>query len=178
MNPFAYVAINSVLPVIPDLAHRLNLSMMFAGFFCSIWYFARLAAFYLLWQWPGWHYRFRWMLGGYLMLIASFLALLTIPHLWVVVLAQIVFGFGVGLAYYSSLYYSMDVGEASSSHGGFHEAAIGAGVFVGPAVGAATLHFFPQHPGSNAWAVSALLLCGAMIIAALKWRVVRTTATR
>jgi len=59
--------------------------------------------------------------------------------------AQILFGFSVGLIYYSSLYYSMDVGEASGAHGGFHEAALGVGIFAGPAVGATTLFLFPHY---------------------------------
>ena len=43
-NPFAYMAINTVLAVIPGLAKRHDLSPMFAGFFCSVWLFARLGA--------------------------------------------------------------------------------------------------------------------------------------
>ena len=172
-NPFAYVAINSLIPVIPEVASRLNLSLVFAGFFCSIWYFARMGAFLLLWLWPGWHYRFRWLLGAYVSLIVSFLALLLVPHLWVVIVAQIVFGFAVGLSYYSSLYYSMDVGDASSSHGGFHEAAIGAGVFSGPAVGAVTLYLWPQYPRGDAWAVSGLLVLGGFAILAVRSRMAR-----
>jgi len=65
------------------------------------------------------------------------------------------------LIYYSSLFYSMDVGgESQGEHGGLHEAAIGAGVFVGPAVGAAALQFFPMHSNNGVFAVSVLLLIG------------------
>ncbi len=42
------------------------------------------------------------------------------------VVAQIAFGISVGLIYYSSLFYSMDVGETKGEHGGLHEAMIGA----------------------------------------------------
>ena len=62
--------------------------------------------------------------------------------------------------YYSSLFYSMDVGEASSEHGGLHEAFIGAGIFLGPATGAAALTLAPQSPNAATWAVSALLTVG------------------
>ena len=169
-NPFAYMAINSVIPVIPDLAAKLNLSLVFTGFFCSIWFFARLGSFILFWLWPGWHYRFRWLIGSYVVMIACFLALLLIPNLWVLIVAQTLFGMTVGLAYYSSLYYSMDVGEGQSDHGGFHEAAIGAGVFVGPALGALALYWLPQEANAGAWAVGILLLIGmaAMISIRLK----------
>ena len=60
----------------------------------------------------------------------------------------------------------MDVGETKGEHGGLHEAAIGAGIFMGPAVGATALRFFPQHSSSSIWAVSGLLLMG---LAGLIW---------
>ena len=61
-NPFAYIAINTLIAVMPGLAQRLELSTMLAGFYGSVWCFARVVAFVGLWLWPGWHYRFRWLL--------------------------------------------------------------------------------------------------------------------
>lgn len=159
-NPFAYIAINSILPVMPSLARKLELSPMLAGFFCSIWLFARLAAFLVLWLWPGWHYRRGWFFGAYGMVMASYLTILLSTHLVVLVFAQLAFGLGLGLLYYSSLFYSMDVGDTKGVHGGFHEAAIGIGIFGGPAVGAAALHFLPGVPDGAAWTVSVVLLAG------------------
>ena len=40
------------------------------GFVCSLWCFVRLGAFVLLWRWPGWHYRFRWLVTAFALLIA------------------------------------------------------------------------------------------------------------
>lgn len=163
-NPFAYVAINTVFAVMPELANRLNLSLALAGIICSLWLFARLGAFVWLWLWPGWHYHYGWMTAAYVALLGSFALILLVPVLWVVVVAQIFFGLSVGLLYYSSLFYSMDVGETKGEHGGFHEAAIGAGIFLGPAVGAAALYFMPGYPASGAWAVSGLLLVGGVLM--------------
>jgi predicted MFS family arabinose efflux permease len=159
-NPFAYIGINTLIAVVPGVARRLELSTMMAGFCCSAWCFARLAAFALLWQWNGWHYRFRWLLLAYLMLTVSFVTILLVPNLAVLVLAQLLFGGAVGLLYYSSLFYSMDLSDTKGEHGGLHEAAIGLGNFAGPAVGAAALQFLPQYPHSGALAVTLLLLCG------------------
>ena len=159
-NPCAYIAINTLLAVIPGLAVRLHLSPMLAGFTCSLWCFARLGTFLVLWSWPGWHYRFRWLVTAFSILVISFTAILIVPSLAVLLVAQIFFGAAIGLIYYSSLFYSMDASEIKSEHGGIHEAAIGVGNFVGPAVGAASLQFFPQYANSGAVAVSALLLCG------------------
>ncbi len=164
--PFAYIAINTLLAVIPARASALNLSTADAGVFNSLWFFVRVGAFVLLWRWTGWHYRFRWLLAAFAGLSISFIVLLTSEQFVLLLAAQVVFGFATGLIYYSSLFYAMDVGEAKGEHGGFHESAIGLGICIGPALGAATLHFAPSQPDSGAWAVAALLACG---FAALVW---------
>ena len=167
-NPFAYIAINTILAVIPQLAAKLHLSTTESGIFCSLWFFVRLGAFVLLWQWTKWHYKFRWLLAAFLALIVSFTTLLLAGQLWVLVLAQIVFGFATGLIYYSSLFYSMDVGETKGEHGGLHEAALGTGIFAGPAVGAAALWLAPASANVGTWAVSGLLVCGLLGLVALR----------
>jgi predicted MFS family arabinose efflux permease len=137
--------------------------------------FGRFAAFALLWQWSGWHYRFRWLLGAFLLLIASVVAILLAHELWIVVLAQIFFGLATGLIYYSSLFYSMDAGDSKGEHGGLHEAFIGAGICFGPAFGAAALQLAPQNPNAGVWAVSGLLVCGLM---GLIWLRLKTPNTK
>jgi predicted MFS family arabinose efflux permease len=159
-NPFAYIAINTLIAVIPGIAAKFQLSPMLAGFICSLWCFVRLGVFFALWFWTGWHYRFRWLATAFALLILGFAAILVAPDLAVLIVAQIFFGAAIGLIYYSSLFYSMDASETKSEHGGIHEAAIGAGNCIGPAVGAASLQFLPQFASSGAIAVSALLLCG------------------
>lgn len=167
-NPFAYMAINTVIAVMPNLAGNLNLSLAMAGVVCSLWFIARLVAFTVLWKWPGWHYRFRWLVSAYGLMITSFLLMLTVPRIWVVVPAQLVFGLCVGLLYYSSLFYSMDVGETKGEHGGIHESALGGGVFVGPAVGATTLYLYPHATSLSIGVVSFLLLIGGIAMVTIK----------
>jgi MFS family permease len=171
-NPFAYIAINTLIAVIPGLAARMHLSPMLAGFTCSLWCFARLGTFLVLRSWPGWHYRFRWLVTAFAVLVVSFASILIVPSLAVLLVAQIFFGVAIGLIYYSSLFYSMDASEIKSEHGGIHEAAIGVGNFVGPAVGAASLQWMPQYASSGAVAVSALLLCGFGALLAI-WKTAR-----
>jgi MFS family permease len=169
-NPFAYVAINSLIPMIPFIAHKLELTPMLAGFFCSVWLFSRFGAFWLLWVWHGWHYRQGYLLGAYSMMVLCFGAMLLSTHLLLLVVAQAGFGITTGLIYYSSLYYSMDVGEAKGEHGGLHEAAIGFGNMAGPGLSAAALGFYTTNPQSGTWAVCALLIVGftAMVVMGLK----------
>ncbi len=159
-NPLAYLAINTLIAVLPGIAAKFNLSPMEAGFMCSLWCFARVVAFIVLWKWAGWHYRFRWLVAAYGLLIISFAMILMAHSLAAIVIAQLFFGVTVGLMYYSSLFYAMDASETKSEHGGIHEAAIGVGNFLGPAVGAAAIWFAPQSATAGAWAVSGLLAAG------------------
>ena len=159
-SPFSYVAINTVIPLIPSLAEKLSLSTGMAGIVCSLWMFARLAAFAAFWRWTGWHYRFRWLAGSFLLMIVCFFGLLMSPSIGLLLVAQVGFGLTIGLIYYSSLYYSMNVTENHGSNAGFHEAMIGVGLFVGPAVGAATFYLAPTAIGIGVWSVGGLLCAG------------------
>ncbi|MGV8059252.1 MAG: MFS transporter [Smithellaceae bacterium] len=159
-NPSSYVAINTVIPLIPSIAEKLNLSTGLAGIVCSIWMFARLAAFAAFWRWTGWHYSFRWLAGSFLLLIVCFFGFLMAQSIGLLLVAQLGFGLSIGLIYYSSLYYSMNVTENQGSNAGLHEAMIGAGLFIGPACGAATLYFVSSAIGVGAWSVGGLLCAG------------------
>ncbi len=159
-NPFAFVATNTVGPSIPELARDFELSKTSAGFLISVWMFSRFAGFIGCWLWEGWHYRMRWLWGAFAAMTVTFVVILTVPLLSVLILAQVVFGLSIGMIYYSSLYYSMHVGDNHGEQGGVHEAAIGAGNCVGPWLGAGALFLFPQQPNAAVWTVTALLVCG------------------
>jgi predicted MFS family arabinose efflux permease len=146
--------------LIPSIAEKLSLSTGMAGIVCSLWMFARLAAFAAFWRWTGWHYRFRWLAGSFLLMIVCFFGLLMSPSLGLLLVAQVGFGLSIGLIYYSSLYYSMNVTENHGSNAGFHEAMIGVGLFIGPAVGCATLYLVPTAIGIGVWSVGGLLCTG------------------
>jgi len=66
----------------------------------------------------------------------------------------------VGLIYYSSLFYSMDGGASKGKSGGIHEAAIGVGIFGGPAVGSSALYFLPHVHNAGILAISTVLALG------------------
>jgi predicted MFS family arabinose efflux permease len=158
--PFSYIGITTMIAIIPALAKSLGLSTAQAGLFCSIWMFARLGTFVALWKWTGWHYCFRWLVSAFVGLTLGYCLLVLSTNLAVLAAAQTVFGLSVGLIYYSSLFYSMDVGETKGEHGGLHEAMIGAGMCLGPAVGAASLCLAPGSPNAGVYTISALLACG------------------
>ncbi|MGA3180599.1 MAG: MFS transporter [Verrucomicrobiota bacterium] len=169
-NPLAYLAINTILPMIPILRDRLHLSLGMAGVFCSVWLFARAGAFVLLWLWPWWQYRFRFLAGAFALMIACFCAMLLARGLWVLVCSQVLLGMAFGLMYHSSLFYAMDVGQTKGEHGGIHESAIGIGNCCGPALAALALFVFPAQPASGVLAVCLLLLCGLGVLYWMRYR--------
>lgn len=159
-NPFAFIASNTAVPSIPELAGAFELTTTQAGVFVSVWMFARVAGFLGCWLWDGWHYRRGWLWGSYVMMVVSFILILTAPLLAVLIVAQVGFGLSVGMIYYSSLYYSMHVGDNHGKQGGVHESVIGAGNCIGPWLGAGALFLLPAQVHAATWTVTALLVVG------------------
>jgi predicted MFS family arabinose efflux permease len=171
-NPFAYVAMYGFVPVLPQLAARLGLSTALAGVTFCVWFLSRFVAFFWFWRWPGWHYQFRWLLTAFVGMIGCFFVILLCPVVWAVIVAEIVFGLAIGLIYYSSLFYSMDVGASGGKQGGIHEAAIGFGIGAGPLVGFAALRLFPSHTDAGTWNIGGALILGLLLflVTRRRWR--------
>jgi hypothetical protein len=103
-------------------------------------------------------------------MVVSFGAMLLVPDWRVLVLSEVILGAALGLIYYSSLFYSMDVGDTKGEHGGIHEAAIGLGSGTGPAMAALALTLFPHNPGSGVWGVCLVLALGLMVLFRIRFR--------
>ena len=159
-NPLSYMAMNTVIPLVPDIAQRLGLSPMLAGFIYSIVFIMRTLTFGILHFWSGWQYRASWFFGTCILLVISFVAITTASNLWVLILAQLAFGWALGLIYSSSLYYSMDASQAKAEFGGYHESAIGAGIFAGPFLGWMSNRVFPHLAHASVWGVGWVLFIG------------------
>jgi predicted MFS family arabinose efflux permease len=112
------------------------------------------------------------MVTAFVVMTLSFAAMLLGENLWLIALAQVGFGYGVGVIYYASLFYSMDAGDTKGEHGGIHEAAIGSGVFAGSAIGAAGQHLL-GGPSSSTWVVSVLLMAGMLALLEVRRRLAR-----
>ncbi len=168
-NPFNYMAINTVLAIVPALSVRLGQDVERMGQLMSVWFVARAVAFAVLWKWTGWHYRFGWFASALLLLLAGFVGVVLAPSTWVLVVAQVALGWASAVLYYSSLFYTMDGSEAKGEHGGLHEAFIGCGIFGGPAVSALAI-WATGSELAPAWAVGPFLFAGFVISVALKLR--------
>ncbi len=88
----------------------------------------------------------------------------------------VIFGSGMGIAYYAALYYAMAVGRAEFDAAGTHEALIGTGYSVGPAAGLLAISF--SHSDATANPTPMIVIVFSIIIAAgcalwLIWRKAR-----
>jgi len=168
-NPLSYMAINTLLVMVPGISTRLGLGTAEIGALMSIWYFTRTGAFAVLWLWHGWHYRFSWFGWGYVLLVTSFACLMISGSIPVLIAAQFAFGWATALLYYSSLFYSMDGSETHGVHGGIHEALVGMGIGGGPAISVAAT-WLSGNPSAPAWAVTSLLGVGGAMLLHSRWR--------
>ena len=173
-NPFAYMAANTLVAVVPGIAASAGLNIEQAGQLMALWYVVRTVTFAVLWHWKGWHYRFGWFAGAFLLLVAGFVSVMTTSQVWVLVAGQVAFGWATGLLYYSSLFYALDGSDTQGEHGGIHEAFIGLGIGTGPAISTLAL-WLTGAAAAPAVAVGGTLLVGLGASVAV-WRRGRTAA--
>ena len=161
-NPFAYMAGNTLVAVVPSIAAKVGLTIEQAGQLMALWYIVRTLTFTILWQWHGWHYRITWFFSAFVLLIVGFVSVMITQQIWILVVGQIIFGWATGLLYYSSLFYAMDGSETKGEHGGIHEAFIGLGIGGGPAISTLAL-WISGSPHAPAVAVGVSLLAGLAV---------------
>lgn len=132
----SYTLMFVLAPLAPSIAARLGYHSALSGtILMSLMEVMRVVAFILLQSRTGWHGR------PSLLVISSFLVpvscamVLFGDNLPVVLLGQFIFGATCGVVYYAAIYYAMVTHNASVDAGGFHEALIGGGFALGPAIG-------------------------------------------
>jgi MFS family permease len=172
-NALAYVAINVLIPLLAKLADESGVaSLVSSGMITSAWSFTRSLGFAITWLWAGWHYKSRWLIGAKFLLTASFCLMLTTHIAPLFVAMQLLFGFATALFYASSLYYAMHVSSGHGKHAGMHEALIGVGIALGPAIGAlaGAGEMGSAAIGRIGIGVSTILLLGALSLCLLPLR--------
>ncbi len=174
-NLLAYVSLNSMMPIMAYLTYRAGFSYAEATAVGSIWGLARIVGFIGCWFWTGWHYRVRWMLGGFFSLVGATVMLIAVPSIAVLIGGQIILGLAAALVYAGSLYYSMHLSHGAGEHAGLHEALIGMGTVVGPAV--AALAGGPEDMLPKGLALGAILLLGGAFLARMGFRAAAAAPT-
>jgi MFS family permease len=171
--PAMYLMIYSLAAMLPSLPVVQPLRPAMQTLLSSIWMAVRWGTFITLGASIFWHTRPRLLLVAAFALLISFL-IITVPQsVGLMIVGQILFGIATGLIYTASLYFGMVLSEGSTEHGGYHEALIGLGMTLGPAVGAGTGWIFPQSQGAAVVAISALIGVSVLVASAASLRLRR-----
>ncbi|MGA0174844.1 MAG: hypothetical protein ACO3NL_14555, partial [Phycisphaerales bacterium] len=126
----------AISPLMPYLLDGLETPLSLQTPITSLWLVARVALVIVLWRTHFWHGRWSTLLAAGVLMVGGFGAMVLAESLWTMGGGLVAFGLGQGIVYYAALYYAMAVGRAGVDAGGTHEALIGLGYGVGPAVAA------------------------------------------
>jgi hypothetical protein len=169
----------SITSLMPSLSLMKALPMQLKTPLACIWMIGRFVAFGTLGATVWWHTRPRVLLVAAVVMLIAFLATCTrlkdLPAMSATPLAldliwiacwELVLGWSVGMIYTGSLYFGMVLSDGATEHGGYHEALIGVGQVLGPALGVLTQTVWPNSVAAGVIAIS-ILLAISLLTAAL-----------
>jgi len=119
----------------PKLLDALGFGGTEFGIFLGIVYLVQTAAFLLFGRWGGWHYRASWLLGAQGLVAGALLILPVLREAWAIWSLAPAIGLGLGMAYSSSLFYSLLGPGGHGRSTGLHEAILASGSFLLPFLG-------------------------------------------
>jgi len=177
LHPMGYLVIGALAPILPYLFQNLGTEPAWQAPISATWHLARFAMVIALWQTAFWHGR-AWSLAvAGVLLGCGFALAVAAPNEGMLVLGLFALGLGQGAIYYSAIYYGLAVGSAGVKAGGIHEALVGAGYFMGPALGltslaasAGTGPLAGKFVGTFIGAVLGALVVGGLIALVRGWR--------
>ena len=132
--PFSYVISATLAPVLPHRLAAVGVGAS-ASFVAAIWMATRFCALLLMWRSSFWHGRWETIGAASAALVCGLALVLLATSLPILIAGLLIYGAGMGLTYYTSLYYSMAIGHGAVDAGGNFEALIGVGYCVGPLLG-------------------------------------------
>lgn len=167
--PAAFLFISALSPFTPAVLDKLSIPTNYHVMIADIWYASRLATFWGMERWHGWHGRWSTPIAGIALLLVSFGAIVLAPAagtlgLPVLIAGLLGFGVGVGIIYCAALYYAMEVGSDGVDAGGTHETLIGMGYTAGPVCGLVA-HFLVTRGVFNASEYEMLMIALVAAIA-------------
>ncbi|HTB57726.1 MAG TPA: hypothetical protein VLC06_07615 [Polyangia bacterium] len=132
--PFSYVISATLAPVLPHRLAAVGVGGS-ASFIAAIWMATRFVALLVMWRSSFWHGRWGTIGAASAALVGGLALVLLATSLPILIAGLLVYGAGMGLTYYLSLYYSMAIGQGAVDAGGNFEALIGVGYCLGPLLG-------------------------------------------
>jgi hypothetical protein len=135
--PLSYLMSATLSPVLPHRLAELGPGIVPASVVAATWMVARVFTLAAMASLPFWHGRWGALLAAGATLAGGLGAVLLATSLGGLVVGLFLFGVGMGLTYYATLYYSLAVGHGEVDAGGGFEALVGLGYVLGPLVGLA-----------------------------------------
>jgi hypothetical protein len=153
-----------LVAVVPNILSGMNQQLSLATPIAALLDVFRVAAFFTLARYHGWHEKRLPLVLAMLLLPAGFAMVLLAGSLEVLIVGEILFGTSAGIIYYASLYYALVVKNASVDAGGAHEGLIGLGFAMGPMAG--LIGFYLPVAGSETYGivVGALPILGLCLV--------------
>lgn len=151
----SYLILSAVNPIQPIILERLEIEVAWWMPVASAWLAARVFVFAVLERWHGWHGRWWTPWAGLGSMVIGFVLTVGAPvfgpgtGLGLFIAGLALMGTGIAIIYCGALYYAMAVGSAGVDAGGKHEAVIGMGYTVGPALGLIALALSSTGPGTE-----------------------------
>jgi hypothetical protein len=132
--PLSYLLSSTLAPVLPYRLSALGTDIP-ESVVAATWMVARFATLGVMARVHVWHGRWGALAFGGTALAGGVVLTLLGPSLPLAVLGLFFFGLGMGVVYFSSIYYSLAVGHGAVDAGGGFEALIGLGYVLGPLLG-------------------------------------------
>ncbi len=128
--------------IFPKLGTQLQISPPFLGFLFFILALSQMLTFYGLGRVHQWHYRI-FPLALFQLIAAVGLIVISIASsLPLFFLAFVFIGMGMGMTYFSSLFYSVNVTSQKGPSAAIHETVLMSGFLLGPLIGGAVAQKF------------------------------------
>ncbi|HJN71166.1 MAG TPA: hypothetical protein QF528_01105 [Phycisphaerales bacterium] len=174
--PLSYIINGMLAPLLPYVLTNLAIEPFWQTPAVATWMVARVGMTGLMWKVEGWHNRWSVLWLAIIAMAVGFVCIFASGGLITLFAGLVIFGSGMGIAYYAALYYAMAVGRAEFDAAGTHEALIGTGYSVGPAAGLLAISF--SHSDATANPTPMIVIVFSIIIAAgcalwLIWRKAR-----
>ena len=171
--PLSYIINGTLAPLLPFVMSNLAVDPFWQTPAVATWMIARVGVTALLWHFGGWHGKWSVLWVAIFAMAIGFVCIFSASSLWILFAGLIIFGGGMGIAYYAGLYYAMAVGRAEFDAAGTHEALIGAGYTVGPTAGLLAISF--SNSGSTVTSTPLITIVSGLIIIAgiLLWTIFR-----
>ena len=168
--PLSYLMSSTLSPVLPHRLEALGPSIVPASMIAATWMVARWLTLVVMARLTFWHGRWGALFAAFVALTSGLGVVLLAPSVTGLALGLLLFGVGMGISYFATLYYSLSVGHGAVDAGGGFEALVGLGYVLGPLVGLAGQAF---DSGANSVTVVLTWVC-ALVGGVLSLRPYRT----